>query len=218
MGSTSQPLSENLSSIVYCCNCRGQRGLFSTMITLILASALTALASASANTRTDCTALVNALREGTTSFQGIRDQQAILVGALCPSSEDPAQCEAELPDFWRAIALSLWPAYYTPEAEWMCADTCADPQDHLVTCDECCNVILETFNQLADPRTIDIVVERFLASDFCSTIPNDRCPEFLEAVLRQGIPALVGSSNPDEYPQFCNFVLPGTCPAKLRLF
>merc|ERR1712061_374238 len=29
MGSTSQPLSENLSSIVYCCNCRGQRELSS---------------------------------------------------------------------------------------------------------------------------------------------------------------------------------------------
>ena len=48
-----------------------------------------------------------------------------------------------------------------------------------------------------------IILTRFVASDFCSTIPDDRCPEFLEAVLRQGIPALVGSSNPDEYPQVC---------------
>ena len=95
-----------------------------------------------------------------------------------------------------------------------------------------------SFNQLADPKTIDTVVERFivsinkinniciitimvtivisviitimitittsfrfLASDFCSTYADERCPEFLEDVLRQGIPALVQSSNPDEYPQ-----------------
>ena len=117
-----------------------------------------------------------------------------------------------------------------------------------------------SINQLVEPRTIDTIVERFivniiciitimitiiiairfLASDFCSTIPDERCPEFLEAVLRQGLPALVGSSNPDEYPQvfsrkknsseilfrdlyqiiffqFCNFVLPGTCPGKQSL-
>ena len=42
---------------------------------------------------------------------------------------------------------------------------------------------------------------RFLASDFCLTYADERCPEFLEDVLRQGIPALVQSSNPDEYPQ-----------------
>merc|ERR1712061_321241 len=190
----------------------------SILTSTLLALASTLVALASANTCSDCTALVNAIRAYTTSDEDITYQQGILVGALCPSAEDPAQCESSLPDFWKAIALRLWPAYYDPEAEWMCADTCADPQDHSLTCDECCNGILETFNQLADPRTIDIVVERFLASDFCSTIPDDRCPEFLEAVLRQGIPALVGSSNPDEYPQFCNFVLPGTCPAKLRLF
>ena len=95
-----------------------------------------------------------------------------------------------------------------------------------------------SFDQLADPRTLDAVVERFfvsfnniiiiciitiiinisitiiitsiiianrfLASDFCSNYADERCPEFLEAVLRQGIPALVQSSNPDEYPQVLN--------------
>ena len=82
-----------------------------------------------------------------------------------------------------------------------------------------------SFDQLVVPRTIDTIVERsvvsinrisiiiiciitiiitinrFLASDFCSTIPDERCPVFLEAVLRQGLPALVDASNPDEYPE-----------------
>ena len=34
------------------------------------------------------------------------------------------------------------------------------------------------------------MISRFMASDFCSTIPDDRCPEFLEVVLRGGILAL----------------------------
>merc|ERR1719264_274963 len=185
------------------------------MRALILTSALVAIAST--NTCTDCTAVVNAIVEASISDESINTQQGVLVGALCPLSEEPAQCEAGLPDFWRAIALRLWPAYYNPEAEWMCAPSCADPDDHSLTCDECCMGLQASINQLVEPRTIDTIVERFLASDLCSTIPNKRCPEFLEAVLRQGLPALAEADDPDGYPKFCNYVLPGTCPEKQSL-
>ena len=50
-------------------------------------------------------------------------------------------------------------------------------------------------------NTIAIILTRFVASDFCSTIPDERCPEFLEAVLREGIPVLAEADNPDTYPQ-----------------
>ena len=40
--------------------------------------------------------------------------QAILVGGLCPTTEDPAQCEANLPEFWSMIAALLWPGYWDP--------------------------------------------------------------------------------------------------------
>jgi len=185
------------------------------MRTLILTvSALVALASA--NTCTDCTTMVNAISAASTSEESITDQQVILVGALCPGSEDPAQCEAGLPDFWKAIALRLWPAYYNPEAEWMCAPACADPQDTPTTCDQCVEGLQASIDFLVD--SIDAIVERFMASDFCSTIPDERCPEFLEAVLRGGIPVLAETSNPEEYPQFCEAVLPGTCPARNMIF
>merc|ERR1712061_486293 len=119
----------------------------SILTSTLLALASTLVALASANTCSDCTALVNAIRAYTTSDEDITYQQGILVGALCPSAEDPAQCESALPDFWKAIALRLWPAYYDPEVTSMkmtiddnitimihqrpsgCADTCADPQD-----------------------------------------------------------------------------------------
>ena len=42
---------------------------------------------------------------------------------------------------------------------------------------------------------------RVLASNICSTILDDRCPDFLEFVLRKGIPVLAKSSNPEEFPQ-----------------
>ena len=38
----------------------------------------------------------------------------MLVAGLCPESDDPAGCEAGLPDFWRAIAAILWPGYWDP--------------------------------------------------------------------------------------------------------
>ena len=85
------------------------------------------------------------------------DLQAILVGGLCPGAEDPAECEAALPGFWAGIAAILWPGYWDPtvspelrqklmihvvnkfstQAEWMCADTCAAPEDTVMTCDDC---------------------------------------------------------------------------------
>ena len=40
--------------------------------------------------------------------------QAILVGGLCPGTDDPAECEANLPGFWAQIAALLWPGYWDP--------------------------------------------------------------------------------------------------------
>merc|ERR1712032_1514341 len=81
-----------------------------------------------ANSCDDCTAVVNVLAMGLVSDASIANQQAILVGGLCPTSENPAECEAGLPDFWKAIALALWPGYYDPPAEWMCGPICAAPR------------------------------------------------------------------------------------------
>ena len=44
--------------------------------------------------------------------------QAILVGGLCPGTDDPAECEANLPGFWAQIAALLWPGYWDPNVSW----------------------------------------------------------------------------------------------------
>ena len=121
---------------------RSSQSIIFTMKAFIFSSALLALTVA--NTCDDCTAVINKMVEGLTSEEGIMAQQvcaesdsgktsfkinllfdivpitlciwqAILVGGLCPTAENPAYCEAYLPDFWRAIALTVWPVYYNAE-------------------------------------------------------------------------------------------------------
>ena len=105
--------------------------------------------------------------------------QEVLVAALCPRSEDPAECEVwqspmeKKPDLCSLqMSLLIRPAFltsggrlrcdsgqlttiqrlvnakffssfltstpsYSWQAEWMCAPPCQDPQDHILTCEEC---------------------------------------------------------------------------------
>merc|ERR1719266_3226057 len=95
------------------------------------------LALAAADTCTDCTAVVNFINARLMTEESIAAQSAVLVGGLCPTTEDPAACEADLPGFWAAIAPLVWPNYYDPNAEWMCVTLCAAPEDTVMTCDDC---------------------------------------------------------------------------------
>merc|ERR1719412_2181622 len=56
-------------------------------------------------------------------------QVEILLADVCPSTENPDDCVARLPDFWMQVGAVLWPGYYDPTAEWMCAtdDICVRP-------------------------------------------------------------------------------------------
>merc|ERR1719356_363625 len=105
------------------------------MKAFIFSSALLALAVA--DTCTDCTAVVSTIAARLSSEESLAAQGAILVGELCPSQEDPAGCEAALPEFWNMIAALLWPGYWDPNGEWMCAPICEAPEDVDMTCDDC---------------------------------------------------------------------------------
>ena len=45
--------------------------------------------------------------------------QAMLVGGICPGTEDPALCEENLPEFWSMVAAVLWPGYWDPTVSWI---------------------------------------------------------------------------------------------------
>merc|ERR1712010_139304 len=175
------------------------------------------LALAAADTCTDCTAVVNFIAARLTTEESIAAQSAVLVGGLCPTTEDPAACEAGLPGFWAAIAVILWPGYYDPNAEWMCAPICAAPEDTVMTCDDCKMGVQAGIDQMLAPETLDTIVE-FLSGDFCATTGEDRCPEFVDVIIRQGLPMIYAASDDAAVTETCNAAVEGTCPTKLRLF
>jgi hypothetical protein len=69
----------------------------------------------------DCNSLVNAISAWLTSPEGVEAQVEVLLSKVCPKSSNPDECVKELPAFWTELAQVLWPEYYNPDAEWMCA-------------------------------------------------------------------------------------------------
>merc|ERR1711863_165930 len=155
-------------------------GQSSRMKAFIISSALLALAAA--DSCSDCTAVVSTIAARLSSAESVAAQQAILVGGLCPTAEDVAGCEANLPGFWAAIAAILWPAYWDPSADWMCAPICAAPEDTVMTCDDCMMGIQAAVDQMLSPESLDAIVE-FLSTDFCASTGEDRCPEIVDVVI-----------------------------------
>merc|ERR1712038_2129163 len=191
-------------------------GQSSEMKVFIFSSALLALATA--DTCSDCTAVVSTIAARLSSQESIAAQGAILVGGLCPSQEDPAACEQGLPEFWSMIAAVLWPGYWDPTAEWMCADICAAPEDTTMTCDDCKMGIQAAIDQLLSEAAMDAIVEA-IAPIICQDNPTDECPAAVDVIIRQGLPALVAAGSDGDFGQACNGAVEGTCPArKLRLF
>merc|ERR1712110_98149 len=179
----------------------------STMKVFLFASALFALAAA--DSCSDCTAVVSTIAARISTEESLAAQGAILVGGLCPSAEDVAQCEANLPQFWNMIAAILWPGYWDPTAEWMCADICAAPEDTTMTCDDC---------KMGIQAAMDVIVEG-IAPIICKDNPTEECPAAVDVIIRQGLPALIAAGSDGDFGQFCNYAVEGTCPAKkLRLF
>merc|ERR1739842_161018 len=175
------------------------------------------LAVASADTCTDCTAVVSALGAHLVSEHSLAEQDEIMVGGLCPQAENVAECEEQLPNFWESIALILWPAYYSPEADWMCAGICKAPEDHAMTCEECQTGIMKSQEQLLNPKTIAYLVEQ-LTPVICASVDDERCPTVVDTVIRQGLPLLAAEGDTSEMPEICNAAVPGTCPARRTWF
>merc|ERR1719239_19505 len=119
-----------------------------------------------------------------------------------------------------AMALALWPVYYDPPIEWMCGPLCAAPEDTDMTCDDCTSGIQASIDQLLSAEAMDLVVDTFVNSAFCGALGGDeRCPQIVEAVLRNGLPLLAADAKPDDFTQACNAAKPGTCTArKITLF
>merc|ERR1711973_836461 len=188
---------------------------YSTMKVLILTSAMLALAAS--DSCSDCTAVVSHIAGRLSTPESLAAQGEILVGELCPGAPDPEACVSGLPGLWNQIAALLWPGYWDPSADWMCAPICEAPEDTVMTCDDCKMGIQAAIDQMLATETLDAIVE-FLSGDFCASMGDDRCPAIVDAVIRQGLPMLAAAGADADFSQACNAAVEGTCPARLRLF
>ena len=49
---------------------------------------------------------------------------------------------------------------------------------------------------------MDAIITEFLNSDLCESLGNDpRCPDVIDAVLRNGLPLLAADAKPDDFKQ-----------------
>merc|ERR1712165_180605 len=156
---------------------------YSTMKVLILTSAMLALAAS--DSCSDCTAVVSHIAGRLSTPESLAAQGEILVGELCPGAPDPEACVSGLPGLWNQIAALLWPGYWDPTAEWMCADICAAPEDTTMTCDDCKMGIQAAIDQLLSEAAVDVII-------------------------RQGLPALVAAGSDGDFGQACNGAVEGT--------
>merc|ERR1712027_124006 len=172
---------------------------YSTMKVLILTSAMLALAAS--DSCSDCTAVVSHIAGRLSTPESLAAQGEILVGELCPGAPDPEACVSGLPGLWNQIAALLWPGYWDPTAEWMCADICAAPEDTTMTCDDCKMGIQAGIDQMFE--AMDQIVE-VVSAEICKENPTEECPMFVEGVLREGLPLLAAAADDASFAQACN--------------
>ena len=92
------------------------------MKSLFLLCLFITLASASSEvTCEDCQAVVTTISSFLTTPESIDRQTEILLAEICPIDPVPEDCFEQLPDFWPKVAMFLWPAYWSPDGDWMCA-------------------------------------------------------------------------------------------------
>merc|ERR1719402_1430355 len=168
---------------------------------LLALSSLLALTAAEW-TCDDCTAVVGAL--------------ATILAEVCPQAENPDECLEQLPAFWAKVAAVLWPGYYQPDAEWMCAqEGLCGPAVRDINCEECFQGIQGSIDQLLSEPFINGIVEALSGDGFCGM---EEDPELCATVIAQLIPlalnALAANGDPDAFATaICNMAIPDTCPA-----
>merc|ERR1712121_425247 len=186
-----------------------------TMKLIVALSAL--LANSSADQCEDCTAVVTTLATYLTTEESISRQVDVLLAEVCPGAEDVDACVTNLPDFWMRVAMVLWPGYYNPLEEWMCAtdDICGAPgakSKLAMTCEECTNGIAASIEQLLSEEFVMGIVDALSGDGFCGM---EEDPELCANVIAQLIPlalnALAANGDPAAATAICNMAIPDTC-------
>merc|ERR1712212_164760 len=146
-----------------------------------------------------------------TSEESVGKQVDILLADVCPQVENADECVEGLPDFWAQIAQVMWPGYYNPEADWMCAFLCSEVEVRDISCEECFQGIQNGVDQLLLPETIQAIVDA-LSGDFCAaTEEPDRCADAIAVLIPLALPALTANPDQEVGAMICNNAIPDLC-------
>eukprot|EP00091_Calanus_sinicus_P015513 TRINITY_DN3383_c0_g1_i12.p1 TRINITY_DN3383_c0_g1~~TRINITY_DN3383_c0_g1_i12.p1 ORF type:complete len:201 (-),score=77.48 TRINITY_DN3383_c0_g1_i12:8-610(-) len=192
--------------------------LSSVIMKLIIAlSCLLAVASATSEaTCEDCQAVVMTLSAYLSAEESVGRQVEVLLAEVCPQAESPEDCVEQLPAFWGRIAMVLWPGYFNPDAEWMCAteDVCGAPGTRGMTCDECLGGIQGAIEQLLSEEFVSGIVEALSGEGFCGMEEDpELCARVIADLIPAALPALAAGLEENQTGEICNMAVPDTCPA-----
>ena len=99
-----------------------------------------------------------------TSEAGLEIQVKHIISDYCPYSDDADNCEAFVPDFWKAIAMQLWPEHMSH----LCEDKETCESGLQLTCLDCQWRIKWSLQILREPMTEQYWVAKLRKGGFCS--------------------------------------------------
>merc|ERR1711937_868439 len=148
-----------------------------SMLAFATLASLLAVSSAQV-TCDECKTAGAAMVARLTGEESIAEQVAVLVGTLCPGAEDPAGCEAGIPEAWPEIAMAMYPVFLDPETT--CSANDDSPCSREITCELCLDGISR--------------IEAYLTAQgeaFCGNHPDvETCPEDVDGLIRAAVPIL----------------------------
>merc|ERR1711931_388046 len=163
----------------------------------------------------DCNAVVEATGAYLASDDAVQWQIDTILQTVCPTLENPDECVEGIPEFWLMVARVLWPGYWNPEAEWMCAQEglCGPPAPRDINYEECQEGIMLAIEQMQSDEFIAGIKEALSGPAFCGTEPDpELCGRVIDVLFPAVLIAFSENSGPELWSPVCNQAIPDTCP------
>merc|ERR1719225_707456 len=78
---------------------------------------------------------------------------------------------------------------------------------------DCTAGVQAGIDQLISAEVLDFIIGE-MTDPICSGMDDERCPEGVDYVLRNGLPILAAAADASEFPAICNAAVENTCAAK----
>merc|ERR1712198_26404 len=140
----------------------------------------------------DCLVFSGNMQTHLMSAESVGEQTELLIGSLCPTSPDPAQCEEGFKYFWSQVAAAMYPVFLEPGS--ICGQLGACKVKTLVgepTCDECKGSMDALAKIIGSESQIDEVISFLKGDGLCAGSPYQaECEQFAELAMPYAMPVL----------------------------